>query len=119
MIVDLFRAGLTLVTTASGSRHLVDASDPDRAVTVTRVTVDARDPSKGFMLADLRRDGTPIRLAAVQHLSNGELAGGVVVGLDMYLVLEPLGEDAAFTLRRTTPVVAVELIGDEMPAQHA
>lgn len=36
------------------------------------------------------------------------MSNGIVVGLDMYLYLEPLDPDADLTLRRTTPVLELK-----------
>jgi hypothetical protein len=120
MTVNLLAPGsTTLVTTASGACHLIDASGPHGAATVTRFAVGSGAPCDGFRIADLRRDGAPVRLAAVQHRVGSEFRDGVVIGQEMYLILEPLGENADLTLRRTTPVVAIEPIRDGREAPDA
>lgn len=43
------------------------------------------------------------------------MANGIVVGLDMWMYLEPLDPAADLTVRRTTPVVTV----DELPEVDA
>jgi len=43
------------------------------------------------------------------------MSHGIVIGEDMYLYLEPLDPAADLTLRRTTPVVAI----DELPEVDA
>lgn len=47
-------------------------------------------------------------MTGVQHLTGATMANGIVVGLDMWMHLEPLDPAAELTLRRTTPVVEVE-----------
>lgn len=58
------------------------------------------DPSEGFRRTELRRDCDVLRLL-------GPLAEPVL-GEPWILMLEPLAEDAVFTERETTPVVAVQ-----------
>jgi len=107
-VIDPFgEPGSWVVRTASGACHLLDSRDPDAPVTVTRLTADA-PPSDEFRCTTLRRDGAPLKVAGVHHLDPVDgLTSGVVVGLDMWLVLEPLSPDASATVRRTTPVVRI------------
>jgi hypothetical protein len=43
------------------------------------------------------------------------MADGTVLGEDMWLQLEPLDSAADLTLRRTTPVVAIDLLPEGEP----
>lgn len=111
--VDPMRSGgRWLVRTASGALHLIDSTAGGQTVTVTRVTADPAGDDPRFARGSLRRDDEPVRLSAVQHLSGTHLVDGITVGADMYLTLEPLDPDAAATLRRTTPVVAIDRLTD-------
>lgn len=112
--VDPFtKHGRWLVGTASGARHLFDSRDPDTPVTVVRVAPGGVLPAVGFELTELRRDGKPIRVASVIHATVDGAEPGVLVGEDMLLTLEPLDPSASVTLRRTTPVVSIDAIGDD------
>ncbi|MFS0699584.1 hypothetical protein AB6N24_06375 [Cellulomonas sp. 179-A 4D5 NHS] len=101
--------GRWLVTTASGAQHLIDSTDRDQAVTVTRLVRAPAAPTSAFWLQKLRRDERPVRVIEVAHADQGTMRDGIVVGGDMFLTLEPLDPDAAVTYRRTTPVVSIEL----------
>lgn len=116
--VDVFATpGWWVVTTASGARHLIDTSDPDAPVTVTRLT-GADEAFEGLPRAILRRDGIPVRVSAVRYRDqNCRLVDGVALGEAMWLVMEPLHPDAAATVRRTTPVVSVRCV-DEVNWAH-
>ncbi|GEL46985.1 hypothetical protein CHO01_21010 [Cellulomonas hominis] len=106
--VDPMRTpGRWLVTTASGAAYLIEATDPDSAVTATRVVAGPIGDDLRFPRAALRRDDQPLRVMSVQHSSGTTMSNGIVVGQDMWLYLEPLDPAAALTLRRTTPVVGV------------
>ena len=56
--------------------------------------------------------GLAVTVAGIRHMTGTSMTNGIAVGEDMWLQLEPLDSAAALTLRRTTPVVAVE----ELPA---
>lgn len=115
--VDPMRSsGRWLVRTASGALHLIDSTAGGQTVTVTRVTADPAADDPRFPRGSLRRDDEPIRLSAVQHLCGTHLVDGVALGADMYLTLEPLAPDAAATLRRTTPVVAIDELASPGPS---
>jgi len=117
--IDVLAAGRHVVTTASGARHVIDASDPDRSPTITRLTQPATDPDGPFRLADLRRDAQPIRVFAVQHIQDGEFRDGVVIGQDMWVTVESLADWAEVTVRRSTPVVRIDLLPDEVEVGDA
>jgi hypothetical protein len=104
--------GRWLVTTSSGARHLIDSLDLDH-VTVTRLTETAHSSAPGFPLGALRSDEHALRVGGVLHLAGATMTDGIVVGEDMYLALEPLDPRAYATVRRTTPVVSVELLPTE------
>jgi len=107
--VDPMRSpGRWLVTTASGAMHLIESTDPDGTVTAIRVTAGPVGNDPRFPRGSLRRDDQPVRVTGVQHLIGTTMSNGIVVGRDMWLYLEPLDPAADLTLRRTTPVVAVE-----------
>lgn len=116
---DLLSPGaLCLVTTASGAGHLIDARAEAGIVTVTRVRTRPGATAGSFPVANLRRDGDPVRLVSVHHLDDdGAVTEGVRVGADMYLTLEPLAEGAWATVRRTTPVVSIEKIEEVVPGE--
>lgn len=101
-------AGRWLVTTASGAMHLIESSGPDGTVTATRVTAGLAGDDPRFPLGTLRRDDQPSRVTGIRHVVGATMAGGIVVGEDMWLELEPLDPDADLTLRRSTPVIDVE-----------
>ncbi|WP_282945841.1 hypothetical protein [Cellulomonas endometrii] len=106
--------GRWVITTSSGARHLIDSLDIDH-VTVTRLT-ESTDPSlPGFPLGALRRDDQALRLSGVTHLAGSAMTDGIVVGEDMYLAVEPLGPRAYATVRRTTPVVAIDVLSEKAP----
>lgn len=109
------RAGRWLVTTASGALHLIESTGPDGPVTATRVTAGLAGDDPRYPLGSLRRDGQALIVTAVQHLTGTTMSHGIVVGEDMYLYLEPLDAAADLTLRRTTPVIAI----DELPEVDA
>jgi hypothetical protein len=73
-MVDPLREGLWLVITASGTRHLIDARDPDRSATVTRATGQG-DPQGAFVQASLRRDGETLNLVSAR-IRRGALLRG-------------------------------------------
>ncbi|GCD19290.1 hypothetical protein CTKZ_08520 [Cellulomonas algicola] len=112
--IDPFtRAGVWAVVTASGAVHLINSTDADSAVTVTRLTgaLDTADAEQGFPLAHLRRDGHPVQVLALEHLtSDGHRAAGVLVGADLLMALEPLGPNALVTFRGTTPVRLIHVL---------
>lgn len=101
--------GRWLVKTASGALHLIESGRPDGTVTATRMTPGPAGQNPAFPLGALRRDGSSLQLAGVYHLRGAIMTSGIVVGLDLYLYLEPLDPAAFLTVRRTTPVLAVEL----------
>lgn len=108
-------AGRWLVTTASGALHLIESTGPDGTVTATRVTAGPAGDDPRYPLGSLRRDDQPLTVTGVQHLIGTTMTHGIVLGEDMYLYLEPLDPAADLTLRRTTPVVAI----DELPEMDA
>lgn len=101
-------AGRWLVTTASGAMHMIESTGADGAVTATRVAAGPGGDDPRFPLGKLRRDDETLAVTGIQHLIGTSMAHGIVVGLDMWLYLEPLDPAADLTLRRTTPVVKVE-----------
>ncbi|MFF1531378.1 hypothetical protein [Cellulomonas sp. NPDC058312] len=103
-------AGRWLVTTASGAMHLIDSTGPDGTVTATRVTAGPAGDDPRFPLGRLRRDDQAVTVVGIRHVTGTSMTEGIVVGQDMWLQLEPLDPAAALTLRRTTPVVAVEAL---------
>lgn len=111
--------GRWLVVTASGAGHLIESSDPDTPVTVTRLTM-TPEPREGFTHAELRRDGVPLTVTAIWHIDpvHGE-RDGIAVGLDMWFVLEPLGPGAHVTVRRTTPVVRIHAAPEHLDTKEA
>ena len=110
--VDPMRtAGRWLVTTASGAMHLIESGEPDGTVTVTRVTTGPAGDDPMYPLGTLRRDDEALLVTGVQHLRGTAMADGILVGHDMWLYLKPLDPAADLTVRRTTPVVAI----DELP----
>jgi len=88
--------------------HLIESTGPDGTVTATRITAGPAGDDPRHPLEMLRRDDQTLRATGVQHMIGTVVSNGIVVGEDMYLYLEPLDPAAALTLRRTTPVVAVE-----------
>lgn len=120
MHVDPFRTpGRWVVTTASGAQHLIDSTDPDAPVTITRLAHGDLPPDDAMRLADLRRDGHALRLDAVHHIDPaGHIIDGIAVGEDMYLTLEPLAATATATVRRTTPVLTIQTLGSAHDAEH-
>lgn len=110
--VDPMRiAGRWLVTTASGAMHLIESTRAGGTVTVTRVTAGPDGDDPRYPLGTLRRDDQALQVMGVQHRIGTTVGDGIVVGQDMWLSLEPLDPAADLTLRRTTPVIAV----DELP----
>ncbi len=110
--VDPMRtAGRWLVTTASGAMHVIESTRPGGPVTVTRVTTGPAGDDPRYPLGVLRRDDQALLVTGVQHRIGTTVGDGIVVGQDMWLSLEPLDPAADLTLRRTTPVIAV----DELP----
>jgi hypothetical protein len=103
-------AGRWLVTTASGATHLIESTGSGGTVTVTRVTAGPAGADPKFPLGSLRRDGEALQVSAVQHPDGVVMVDGIVAGKDMYLALEPLDPLACATVRRTTPVVVIELL---------
>lgn len=83
------------VQTESGSCHEVDLT----TLTYRRLQLPL-DPSEGFNRANLRRDGDVLKLLGPP--------AEPVVGEPWVLVLEPLAEAAVWTVRATTPVVAIQ-----------
>lgn len=110
LVDPMSAAARWLVTTASGAQHLIESTGPDGVVTTTRVTSESVTNDREFPLAALRRDGDALLVAAVTHLESGAPVDGIVVGEDMYLALEPLSPLAFLTVRRTTPVVAIDVL---------
>ncbi|NTW39499.1 MAG: hypothetical protein HGA44_06350 [Cellulomonadaceae bacterium] len=101
--------GWWLAVTRSGARHLIDATNLNH-VTVTRLPACTDPPSAGFRLVGLRRDVQPIHTRDIRRLHEGHPAPGAQVGDDMLLRLEPLAQQMVATIRRTTPVVSIELV---------
>lgn len=121
MHVDPFRTpGRWVVTTASAARHLIDSTDPDAPVTITRLANGAdHPPDDGMRLAELRRDGQALQLLALRHIDPaGHIGDGIAVGADMQLTLEPLAAAATATVRRTTPVLNIQMLGSAQDAEH-
>ncbi len=61
---------------------------------------------------DLRRDGEPVQVLSVGRMSVSDdgdtsLVAEIRVGFPVVWVVEPLAEDADFTMRMTTDVVAI------------
>jgi hypothetical protein len=107
--VDPMRnAGRWLVTTASGAMHLIESTGSHGTVTATRVSTGPAGDDPRYPLGTLRRDDHALTVTGVQHLIGTTMSNGLVVGLDMWLFLEPLDPTADLTIRRTTPVVEVE-----------
>ncbi|WP_421735708.1 hypothetical protein [Cellulomonas sp.] len=109
LTVEPFRTrGRWVVTTASGAAHLIDSLDPDVAATIIRLT-DGPPTGSPVPRAALRRDRAALRVTSVHHVDPvlGRVEG-VAVGREMWLVLEPLGVGADVTVRRTTPVTAID-----------
>lgn len=84
--------GIYLITTASGSRHLINF---DR-MTLTRIT--GRQQPSG---AHLRRDGEDIDIISV---------GRCVIGHRLPLILNLHVPGVEFTLRSTTRIVSIEAV---------
>ncbi|MFF1530959.1 hypothetical protein [Cellulomonas sp. NPDC058312] len=111
--VDPMRTpGRWLVTTASGAIHLIESVAPDGVVTATRVTGGPVGDDPRFPLGSLRRDDESLQVIAIYHVVDGRPVRGFALGEDMYLTLEPLDPAAIETLRRTTPVVGIEELGE-------
>ncbi|GAB2463124.1 hypothetical protein [Xylanimonas ulmi] len=106
--------GLWLVTTASGSRHLIDTQDPDTAPRVQRLPRADTTPVDGeFLAATLRRDSEWMPLLGAGWLDSmtGERGDGLRVGADAVLWLDLRG-DGIPTVWRTTPVVTIEQVSE-------
>ncbi|WP_130413724.1 hypothetical protein [Xylanimonas ulmi] len=86
------------MTTASGSRHLLDTSAPDDAPQVCRLAAAQSEPGSRFLAGGPWFDEM-----------TGERHSGLRVGKDAILTLNLRGDGAA-TIRRTTPVVLIEPI---------
>lgn len=108
-------AGRWLVTTASGAMHLIESTGPDGTVTATRVAAGPAGDDPRYPLGALRRDDQALTVTGIRHVAGTSMTDGIVVGQDMWLQLEPLDPAADLTLRRTTPVLAV----DELPETGA
>lgn len=116
-IVDpVVSRGRWLVVTASGARHLIDASKPGGSVTVVRVVPAGVATEVPFPVANLRRDGAAIRVWSINHPVDDEVCPGVAVGRPMLLGLEPLDPAASTTVRLTTPVVSIHRLDHAPPA---
>jgi hypothetical protein len=111
----MHNAGRWLVTTASGAMHLIESTGAGGTVTATRVTVGPTGDDPRYPLGTLRRDDQPLRVTGIRHVTGATMADGIVVGEDMWLQLEPLDPAADLTLRRTTPVVAVDELSEAGP----
>lgn len=115
-VVDpMHTPGRWLVTTASGAMHLIESTGSHGTVTVARVTTGPVGDDPRYPLGVLRRDGQALVVTGVQHLFGTTMKHGIEIGVDMYLYLEPLDPAADLTLRRTTPVVAI----NELPETGA
>lgn len=88
--------------------HLIESTGPGGTVTATRVTAGPTGDDPRYPLGSLRCDDQPVHVTGIQYLTGTTMSHGVLVGEDMWLFLEPLDPAADLTLRRTTPVVAVE-----------
>jgi hypothetical protein len=109
--VDPMRTpGRWLVTTASGAMYVIASTGPDRTVTATRVTAGPAGDDPRYPLGMLRGDDEALMVTGVQHMAGSTMSNGIVVGNDMWLYLEPLDPAADLTLRRTTPVVAIDAL---------
>lgn len=104
--------GRWVVTTSSGARHLIDSTDLDR-VTVTRVSDVPDRSAAGFRRGTLRRDSEPLRVVAIHHDLEHGRNPGVQIGHDMWLYLEPLAGWATLTIRRSTPVLHIDVFEDD------
>jgi hypothetical protein len=104
---DPSRDGVTVVETASGATYLIEADDPDRPATLTRSSPGPMSTPE-YPWADLRRDGEPIVLLRVEHVTmDGQFGIGLVVGAHALFILEPLDPRAGHTERLTTPVRSI------------
>lgn len=104
--------GRWLVTTASGAMHLIQSAGTGGPVTANRVTAGPAGDDPRYPLGTLRRDDEALVVTGLHHMAGGAAVDGIVVGEDMYLTLEPLDVRAFATVRRTTPVVAVETLSE-------
>jgi hypothetical protein len=114
-IDPMVTAGRWLVWTASGAIHLIESTGPGGAVTATRVSAGSAGDDPRYPLGALRRDGQALTVTGVQHLTGTTMSHGIVIGEDMYLYLEPLDPAADLTLRRTTPVIAIDAMPEVEP----
>ncbi|MGW6265882.1 hypothetical protein [Cellulosimicrobium funkei] len=112
-VVPLAEPGLCLLTTASGSRHLVDTSDPDGAPQVARMPGAEPDEIDRFAVALLRRNAEwlPLLDAGWLDAETGDHGEGLRVGMEAVLLLDLRGDGVA-TVRQTTPVVTIEPVSD-------
>lgn len=100
--------GRWLVTTASGAMHVIESTGLGGTVTATRVITGPAGDDPRSPLRSLRRDDHPLRVFGIHRMAGATMVDGIVIGLDMWLQLEPLDAAADLTLRRTTPVVDVQ-----------
>jgi len=107
--VDPFKyPGRYLVTTASGTRYLIDAVNCDRAVEVVRVADVTTGAMKGFSASQMRRDAEwlPVLGIGWYDEATGRSGAGMRVGEDLLLQLNLCG-DGTITSRRSTPITAI------------
>lgn len=88
--------------------------DGEGGVTLVRTPRSAHSRPVGgvWPSADLRRDGEPVQVLSVGRMSvsddgDASFVAEVRVGFPVVWVVEPLAEDADFTMRMTTDVVAI------------
>ena len=114
-MLDPTREGLWMVTTMSGTQYWIDARNPDRSATLTRLTHEV-DPIQGFTQAELRRDGEPLTLLSVHHRTpTGDLADGLEVGREAIFTIAPLAPGADVTFRCTTAIRTVQRLDPARP----
>jgi hypothetical protein len=115
VLLDLVTEGVGrwLIETASRSSYLVNV-DGEGGITLVRTPRSAsRRPVGGdWPSTDLRRDGEPVQVLSVGRMSVADdgdtsLVAEIRVGFPVVWVAEPLAEDADFTMRMTTDVVAI------------
>jgi hypothetical protein len=115
VLLDLVTEGVGrwLIETASRSSYLVNV-DGEGGITLVRTPRSAsRRPVGGdWPSTDLRRDGEPVQVLSVGRMSVSDdgdtsLVAEIRVGFPVVWVVEPLAEDADFTMRMTTDVVAI------------
>ncbi|MCB2176703.1 MAG: hypothetical protein KQH57_12895 [Actinomycetales bacterium] len=114
-VLDLAEAGAGrwLIETASRSCYRVSV-DGEGGVTFVRTprSAHSRPVDGAWPSADLRRDGESVRVLSVGRMSVSDdggtsLVAEIRVGFPAVWVVEPLAEDADFTMRMTTDVVAI------------